>query len=431
MYLIYNIILLAALPLILVYHLYRSISRGRPAALRERFGLTAGKDFPPAAGQRPIWVHAVSVGETVAVRPLLKAIKARYPKRPLVVSNMTETGRQVASGFPEIDLCIYFPFDYRFAVGKVLQAVNPAAIVIVETELWPNFLLEARRLGIPAMIANGRISDRSFTGYLRARGFFRPVLANVACFCMQSEEDARRIVVIGAPAERVTVARNLKFDIPASSVSASQRSELRHSFGIPPDAAVITAGSTHNGEDELIALSYLRLVESGLNPFLVIVPRHPERSSAVAELIRSKNLLIRRRSELSQDALPFSSGEVLLVDTVGELMQFYALADIAFVGGSLVPIGGHNLLEPASLGVPVLFGPHMANFREIAALVDSYGAGCEVASGEALTDACQRLIEDPVRRCSMGEAGVRLLRENAGATERHLSVLESMVDGDA
>jgi 3-deoxy-D-manno-octulosonic-acid transferase len=369
----------------------------------------------------------VSVGESVACRPLLKAIKTRFPGRALILSNMTETGRSIASGFPEVDRCIYFPFDYRFAVRRLLKIVNPSAIVVVETELWPNFLREARLSGIPVIIANGRISDRSFNGYLRAKSFFRPVLANVARFCMQSAEDAVRITAIGADSAKVKVARNLKFDINASPVSVERKVEHRRKFAIPGDTPVITAGSTHDGEEEAIVAAYLELAESGHHPFLVLVPRHPERAASVAELLKKNRIEFRLRSTLTGDESEFRAGEILLVDTVGELMQFYALADIVFVGGSLVPTGGHNLLEPASLGVPVLFGPNMTNFREIASLVKQYGAGCEVEDLKALLKGLRQLLDEPATRSTMGENGIRLLSENGGATALHMAVIEEVL----
>jgi 3-deoxy-D-manno-octulosonic-acid transferase len=427
MYLLYNILLVMALPLVVAYHLYRSASRGRPAALCERFGFIPDAGVSHAADARPIWVHAVSVGESVACRPLLKSIKAHYPDRPLILSNMTETGREVASAFPEVDRVIYFPFDYRFSVRRLLKTINPSLIVVVETELWPNFLREARMSGIPVVIANGRISDRSFRGYIRARSFFLPVLANVARFCMQSDEDSRRIIEIGADPEKVTTARNLKFDIPASPVTPERKAELRKQFAIPTEITVITAGSTHEGEEELLITSYLELLATEPKLFMVLVPRHPERASSVAELLKRHGLNFRLRSELATVAEPMRPGELLLVDTVGELMQFYALSDLVFVGGSLVPTGGHNLLEPASLGLPVLFGPNMANFREIASLMKQYDAGCEVEDAQQLVKAILELVKDSARRNEMGKSGIRLLSENGGATARHMAVIECMI----
>lgn len=428
MYFLYNALLFLALPFVVVWHLYRSISRGRPAAFRERFGFV-GPICEKTGGALPIWVHAVSVGETIAVKPLLKQLKARYPERRLILSNMTETGRSVAEKIPEVDLALYFPFDYPFAVRRLLNLVNPAMVVIMETEIWPNFLAAARSMGIPTVMANGRISDRSFGRYLQARRLFRPVLEKVSRFCMQSDEDARRIIAIGADPEKVHACRNLKFDIPSARVADDRRRELRQRFGIPASLKVFTAGSTHQGEEDAVVAAYRQVLESDDSAFLVLVPRHPERADAVCEMLRSAGLGFARRSVRLAEDVQFTAGQVLLVDTVGELMQFYALADLVFVGGSLVPSGGHNLLEPASLGVPLVFGPQMHNFREIAALVGSYGAGQQVADAGGLAGSWLELLNDPERLRVMGDNGIRLLEENGGAVKRHMEIIGMLLTG--
>jgi 3-deoxy-D-manno-octulosonic-acid transferase len=369
----------------------------------------------------------VSVGETIAVKPLLKALKAAFPETRIVLSNGTETGRSIAVKIAEVDRVIYFPFDYRFAVTRVLTRVRPSLVVVVETEIWPNFLRAARKMGIPALLVNGRISDRSFGRYLKLRWFFRPVLANVAAFCMQTAEDARRVVAIGAEEARVHVARNLKYDIPVAAPSAGKKSELRADCKIPEGVMVVTAGSTHAGEEEMVAAAYVRLLAEGLDCFLVLAPRHPERAGEVAEILGKAGLPSTRRSALDRREGEFRSGEVLLVDTVGELMRFYALADAVFVGGSLVATGGHNILEPASLGVPVMFGPHMHNFREAAEIILASGGGIQVRDGEELAVSLKVLLDDEAKRRVMGESGVRLFLANSGAAEMHMEVVRKLL----
>lgn len=424
-YLTYNILSLFLLVPVLVYHLYRSLSRGRPPALAERFGRVPDRELA-LVGERPvIWLHAVSVGEAIAARPLLRALKARYPGHALVISTTTETGRSLALGFPEKDLCIHFPFDFLPAVRRTLDAIRPELIIIMETEIWPNFTAEAHRRGIPLLLANGRISDRSFKGYLRFGWFFRHPLRRFSALCMQSGEDAQRITAIGAPPALVCVAGNLKYDIPCRPVSPEERGELRRTYAIPPALTVLTAGSTHPGEEELVIGSYGELLKSRGDLFLVLVPRHPERCGEVAALLEKSAIPYRRRSELERGGMePFAGGQVLLVDSVGELMGLYSLADLAFVGGSLVPTGGHNLLEPASVGVASLFGPHMTNFREIAELVLASGAGIRVEPGEGLTAACRRLLDDDILRRRLGGNGLEMMKRNGGATERHLAVID-------
>jgi 3-deoxy-D-manno-octulosonic-acid transferase len=429
-YALYNILLLPALFFIIPYHLYRSLSRGRKAALAERFGFIPADKVAAVAGVGAIWVHAVSVGETIAAVPLLKALKKRYPERRIVLSNGTETGRGVAEKLAEVDCAIYFPFDYRFAAARVLRVLQPALVVIVETEIWPNFLRMARGMGIPVVLANGRISDRSFGRYLKLRWFFRRVLENFAALCMQSDVDAARIIAVGAAADRVHVVRNLKYDIPAAPVAPSEQAALRNIYRLPPDVPVVTAGSTHDGEEEEVVAAYRTLLIEGRSLFLVLVPRHPERAGAVAEILRREGMAFTLRSQLDGRSAPLAPGEVLLVDTIGELMKLYALSAVVFVGGSLVPTGGHNVLEPASLGVPVLFGPHMGNFREIAALILGCGGGVQIGNGAELADTLRILLDDSARRTGMGRNGARLLEENSGSAERHLAVLARFTGGN-
>jgi 3-deoxy-D-manno-octulosonic-acid transferase len=427
MYLIYNLLLWLILPLLLPYHLYRSISRGRPPALLQRFGFDCAAAVAILRGRRPIWVHAVSVGETIAVKPLLKALRQKYPDIPLLVSNMTETGRGVSMGVSEIDCCIYFPFDYRPATSAILRKIRPLAVIVAETEIWPNFIRSAKRLGIPTIIVNGRISDRSYGRYLRLAGFFRPVLADIAALCMQSAEDAQRIVTIGAAPEKVNVTRNLKFDIAARTVSNEELLALRSSFRLAGDCRVITAGSTHPGEEEQVLDAFSAILANGHEALLVLVPRHPERAGEVTALLGRRGFRYNLRSQLRADSEVSVGGEILLVDTIGELMHLYAAADIVFVGGSLVPLGGHNLLEPASLGRPVLFGENIANFREIASLALSYGAACQVSSSAELAALCCTLLDDSEQMKTMGESGRRLLQEQGGATGLNMAVIERFV----
>ena len=422
-YILYNAILWLALPLIVGYHLYRSVSRGRPASLGERFGFVAPDLATRLQGREVVWVHAVSVGETIAVRPLLRGLRERYPERAIVVSNVTETGRGVAATLTEVDLCLYFPFDYSFAARRLLGLVRPSLIIMMETEIWPNFLREAAVMGIPVAMANGRISDRSFGRYLRLSWFFRPVLANFAALCMQSAEDRRRIAAIGAPAERIHVTGNLKFDIRPRALSPEQRGEQRRQYALGSRLRVVTAGSTHPGEEEQVVAAYREVLAREADAFLVLVPRHPERAGEVGALLAREGIGFTLRSRLAERNEELSAGEVLLVDTVGELLSFYAVSDLVFVGGSLVPTGGHNVLEPAACGVPVVFGPHMNNFREIAAIVLAAGAGVQVAGGSELAELLTALLGDPERSRRLGEAGLQLIATNSGATERHLDVI--------
>jgi 3-deoxy-D-manno-octulosonic-acid transferase len=428
-YLLYDIVLALAAPLLLPYYMFRLIRRGKfRRGIGERLGRVSGDVSQFSAGGA-IWVHAVSVGETVAVKPLLAALKSRYPARKIVLTSVTETGRRVGEALKGVDRCIYFPFDFSFAVRRVLRTIRPSLIIVVETEIWPNFLRYANKEGIPVVLANGRISDKSLGGYRRFSWFFRVVLDNVAALCMQTEEDAHRIIAIGAPPSRVHVACNLKYDIPVNPASDERKNALREVYRVPHGVEILTAGSTHQGEEEMVLSVYKLLIAEGRELFLVLAPRHPERAAEVSDLMERLGIPYARRSSLSENSVPFRAGDVLLVDTVGELMGLYSISDLVFVGGSLVPVGGHNILEPASLGVTVLFGPHMKNFREIASRVLLCGGGVQVDDVSMLGDVLRELLDSPSKRASLGNNGMQLLKENRGSTERHMEVISALLDG--
>ena len=418
----YNILSIFLLLPVVIYHLYRSVSRGRPPAFRERFGSIPATELAVIRTRPTIWLHAVSVGESIAARPLLKALRAQYPGHAIVVSNTTETGRGISATFPEIDLCIYFPFDFLPAVCSTLKSIRPKLIIIMETEIWPNFTREATRRSIPVLLANGRISDRSFGRYLKFSWFFRNALQLFSRLCMQTNTDRERIIAIGAPAERTMATGNLKYDIPICAANSDEKKELRESYNIPENLIVLVAGSTPAGEEQHVITMYKELSATSNNLFLVLVPRHPERCAEVATILKESGVTFTRRTTLSS-AEPFRQGELLLVDTIGEMMNLYALSDIAFVGGSLVPTGGHNLLEPASAGIASVFGPHMTNFREITELVLQYGAGIQIDSPAELTTTMQTLVTSYELRRVLGQNGLKMMRDNGGATERHMKII--------
>jgi len=420
-YLLYNLVSLLLLIPVLLFTICRSMKLAWPLSLAARFGFIPLRDLAKLQGRPVLLLHAVSVGEIIAARPLLKALRDRYPDHAIVVSNSTETGRQTASGFKEIDLCVYFPFDFLPSVRTMLRLLNPCIIIIMETEIWPNFTRETARRRIPLVMANGRISDRSFPRYLKLNWLFRHVLQNFTLLCMQSETARERIIAIGAPAERVVVCGNLKFDIPYCPVDADEKVALRRQYAIPEESLVIVAGSTHAGEEEMLVDVYRELLTDFPQLFMVIAPRHPQRCAEIADFLTKSGICYRRFTGLMiNSGEKFCSGELLLVDTVGELMNLYALADVVLVGGSLVPVGGHNLLEPASRGIPVLFGPYMANFREITALVLESRAGIQVDTQEALVDTLRRLVTNPAERTRLGNDSLAMLRESGGSAVRHL-----------
>lgn len=428
MFLLYNTLLvLLALP-ILFAHLLHGLLRGRRRqGIRERFGIYARQRLAPLVDKKTIWIHAVSVGETQAAVPLVKALKRRFPDWALVITNVTETGHKVATGIAEVDLCLYFPYDFPWTVRRTLARVQPDLVVIVETEIWPNFMRAVHRAGVPALLVNGRISDRSYPRYRAMKPFLKPVLQLFSSFCMQSPLDAQRIEAMGAAVERIVTTGNLKFDMQTDGISQHDPMRIREKFGLPLEGLVLVAGSTHAGEEEQVIDVYQRLIAAGLALCLILVPRHPNRCRAVADLLRSSGLSCALRSELKAN-ISQPPGGVLLVDTVGELLQFYALADLIFVGGSLVPVGGHNVLEAALLKKPVLFGPHMHNFKEISHLLVKAGGGMAVSDVDEFSRAAAALLEHPERGREMGAKGYALLQDNRGATARTLQAIEGILE---
>jgi 3-deoxy-D-manno-octulosonic-acid transferase len=427
LYFFYDILLLLAFPFIALAVFSRSLrGKRRRKGVGERLGVIA-PDKLAAVEPGGVWVHAVSVGETMAVRPLLQALKGAMPGRQILLSTVTETGQELAARFSEIDHRLYLPFDSSLVVRRVLSRIRPACIVIMETELWPNFIRVAREMRIPVILANGRISDRSFGRYLRLKWLFSRILADFFALCMQSEEDARRIAAMGASPDKVHAVGNLKYDIPARMIEQSMRNELRDKYGLPRDTVVVTAASTHQGEEDVVADISMGLNADGVHHLLVIAPRHPERADAVGELLRKKGITYCRRSARTGAEPVLGPGKVLLVDTIGELMGLYGASDAVFVGGSLVPTGGHNILEPLSCGVPTMFGPHMHNFREISALVLAAGAGIQVSGADDLGAKLRVLLVDPDLCRELGEKGLAFVRNAGGAVERHIRIIERAV----
>lgn len=424
-YLLYDLILSLSALILVPYYLFRGVRYGKTRrGIRERLG-SYRKGFCRALhGRQVIWVHAVSVGETRAVSPLLKALRQRYPDAVLLLSHVTETGREVALQVAEVDHCIFFPFDLSWIVRRVLRRIRPAVVILMETEIWPNFVHAAQRQGVPVILVNGRISDRSLPRYHMVRRILKPVLAGVTSFCMQTAQDARRIRLLGATPEQIMVSGNLKFDMPEPQLAKASREELLHSFRLPQDCLVWVAGSTHPGEEREVAEVYRRLLEIHPQLILVLVPRRPERIRQVCEELARLDLRYRLRTSIDEDSETMRAGDVLLVDTVGEMLTFYAMADIVFVGGSLVPVGGHNILEASLLNKPVIYGPHMQNFKEIAGLIRKAQGGLSVADRDDLYHQLRLLIENPAERHRLGENGYNLLLQNRGATERTMAVID-------
>jgi 3-deoxy-D-manno-octulosonic-acid transferase len=376
----------------------------------ERFGVVA----PWQGESAPIWLHAVSVGEAMAAAPLARLLAARRPDVPLLVSTTTETGRAVAEQRMPAARFVFFPLDLGWAVRRALDRIRPRAVLLTETELWPNFLAACAARGIPVVLINGRISPRSFPRYRRIRRWFGGVLRHVRLFCMQTRADAERILTLGAPPERVTVTGNLKYDFPARA--EGDLAAVRAGLALPAACRLVIAGSIHRGEDEAVIEAFRAASASRPDLCLLIAPRHPERLDEVERAVTRAGLPCVRRGRLPE-AAP-TPGGVILLDTMGELGRLYAAACVVFIGGSLIPHGGQNILEPAAVGRPVIHGPHMGNFAEMRDLFREASAAVEVADARGLTEALASLLDDAARASRMGEAGRRIVEAQRGATER-------------
>jgi len=439
-YFIYSFLMGAAALLLLPYWLVKGLRRGKYLSnLGERLGLSLPHlGNLPAGHDGAIWIHTVSVGELLSSITLAKRLKEAYPSRPLVVSTTTITAQTLArERMTFADAVIYFPLDWAFCVRRVLRAVRPAIVVVLETEIWPNFLREARRQNVPVLFVSGRISDRSFgryQSYLGKFGFFlrpflRSALGNASAFSMQSEKDAERIRALGAPAERVSVSGNLKYDmeLPAQTpLSDWLEAEARRQGRSP----IVIAGSVVATEEPLALIAFGVVQGEHPNALLILAPRKPERFEAAAEFIHESRRKFLRRSQLPVPPVQASGANgngsipqdvnVILLDSIGELASLYRLADGAFVGGSLVPSGGHNILEPAAFGKIPVFGPSMENFAEIASRFVAADAAIQVESPEDAGVAWIELLRNPERRRKMGENARRLVDSSRGATDRAL-----------
>ncbi|KAA0949133.1 MULTISPECIES: lipid IV(A) 3-deoxy-D-manno-octulosonic acid transferase [unclassified Pseudomonas] len=381
----------------------------------------------PAMQPGGIWVHAVSVGESIAAAPMIRGLLQRYPQLPITVTCMTPTGSEriqaLFANEPRIQHC-YLPYDLPCAAKRFLDRVQPKLAVIMETELWPNHIHQCAKRGIPVALANARLSARSAKGYGRFAKLTAPMLAEMSLFAVQTETEAERFRSLGARPQTVEVTGSIKFDLTIDPQLLFRAAELRQQWQTS-ERPVWIAASTHEGEDEVVLAAHRQLLASHPDALLILVPRHPERFNAMFELCQQQGLATVRRSS---DQPVTAATSVLLGDTMGELLFLYALADSAFVGGSLMPNGGHNLLEPAALGKPVICGPHLFNFLEIGAMMREAGALQEVDDADGLAVAVQRLFELPRDSQRMAEAGLKVMQANQGALKRLLDGLDRLIN---
>ncbi len=432
MYFVYSLLLTLGFVLLLPRFIFDAFRHGKyVAGFGERLGWLRPLE---ATGHRVIWLHCVSVGETQAARPLVKGIRKRFPDQLLVVSTITLTGQQLARELfsEEAARIIYFPFDWRWTVRRALTAVQPSAVLLMETEIWPNFLRECQRQQIPAAIVNGRISNQSFRRYKLIRSFVSRVLNCLSLAAMQANADAERISTLGIDQGKVFVTGNLKFDAGSIPFSNTVAAEFRKRFNISNDAPLILAASTHAPEESILLEAIQRLANpSGSSVRLILAPRHPERFSEVAELMAKSGLDWSRRTSA---AGPMDENcSVILLDTIGELASLYSLASVVFVGGSIAKHGGHNIIEPAATAAAIVTGAHTHNFDAIVKAFVANGALIQLppASAEVLKVEIARVFEELLlnkqHRDQLGQRARRLVEQNLGATDRTLKLLDSIL----
>ena len=426
MYLAYSLLLTLGLLVLIPHFLFQALAHGKYVeGLRQRFG-----SLPPIDRHPVIWLHCVSVGETQAARPLVERIKREFPHHALVVSTITRTGQKLARDVfgKHAHTIFYFPFDWRWTARRALRTINPDAVLIMETELWPNFLRECKAREIPVALVNGRISRQSFRRYSLIKFFTGRMLRCLNLAVMQSEVDAGRLRDLGMPPERLHTAGNLKFDAGAVSSATEKTAEIRERFALYQDTPLILAASTHAPEERILLESF-KLLDS--NARLMIAPRHPERFHEVASLIEDSGVSCARRTSTPDPS--DAAARVILLDTIGELPATYSLASVVFVGGSIVDRGGHNVLEPAAAGAPVVTGAHTHNFHAIVDLMNEADAIVQLpplpdeAAANELAIVFTDLLANPERRKELAARAKQLVVENQGATERTIKLIAPLL----
>ena len=416
---LYSVFFYLLMPLILLRLLFRGMAA---PSYRKRWLQRFGFFTPPELNKDTIWLHAVSVGETLAAVPLVKALQTKYPDHRLLITCMTPTGSErITAAFGDSVDHSYAPYDTPDAVARFLRRVQPKMLIIMETELWPNTVAGCYKRQIPVILANGRLSEKSARGYGRVPGLSAPMLGQLTAVAAQHGDDGARFTELGLSAKNLYITGNIKFDLDLSAEVRQSAEALRQQWSGTTQRPILLAASTHRGEDEIILQAFGLIKQSVDNLLLVLVPRHPERFNQVGDLCREAGYSLARRS--SNDSV--EQADILLGDSMGELMTFFGACDIAFVGGSLVTNGGHNMIEPAAWGKPTLSGLSVFNFAEVSRLLAEAGGLSLVEDAAALADATIELIENPEQALQMGQQAQRVAEANRGALERLLTVIDN------
>jgi 3-deoxy-D-manno-octulosonic-acid transferase len=426
--LLYNILMILVAVVGLPLFAFRFVRERRfRERLRHNLGFFAPETLAKVAGRRPVWFQAASVGEVVAASSIIKEFKRQLPDIPVLISSGTASGYEMAQRIlPEADAIIFYPPDLPWLPGRIVNRIQPRAYVPVETELWPNFIRAARRRSIPVVMVNGRIGERSVDHYRQLRRMFTKMLGTVARFCMQSTIDAQYVIRLGADPHRVVVTGNTKYDQNYSSVTDSEKAAFLAELGFIGAGPILVAGSTHRGEEEILAevLRDVRAVFPAAK--LLVAPRDIPRCESLVELFRRQGFTAELRSKMATMTDP-AGVSVVVLDTVGELGRLYALAELVFVGGSLVPHGGHNILEPAAHGKPILVGPHMFNFKDTYALFSGRDACATVLDGRELSRKILEILTDRTLAERMGQEAAAIVLENQGAAARTVENLRQIL----
>ena len=421
MYVLYSIFLFLAVLLYFPFYAFRiKVLKRERIHLLERLGFGLR---PSSASAPGLWIHAVSVGEVLSLRSLVQELRKRHPSWDIHFSSLTNTGIRVARDkLGEVDHIFFSPLDFAWVVRKFFRAIQPRVFILAESEFWPNLLHVAKKQDIPVLLVNGRVSIRSFARYGKLKPLSRRILSQISLFLVQTETDKRRLEHLEVGADRIRIVGNLKAEVHLPIFAPAEISQLRESLKIAREKKVVVAGSTRKGEEEILLEAYREARRTRPDLLLIIAPRHPERLNEVEKICRNYEFRVARRTE----GVPLRAWDILILDTIGELAQFYALGDLAFIGGSLVPWGGHNLLEPAFYEKPVFFGPHMQNFAYLADLFVQAGAARTTHQGEELLQ--MFLMVDDQALKTMGRKAKEVLDSLQGVTEKTIRAIEFFMD---
>lgn len=426
MYYLYSVLLALGVLVGSPYWVYKALKENKYiASFRQRFGWKLPEVVLP---HKPVWIHAVSVGEVLAAKCLISALQKTQVQSPIILSTITITGQSLAKQeVPGAAAIFYFPFDWNFCVRRFLERFQPRVVILMEKEIWPNFVRACSRRQVPVFLANGRLSEKSFLRYSRIKRFMRDILRRFEGIGVQTHEDRRRFLELGAIDEQVKVTGNLKFDFPSPDIKSQSDllAWIHEALALDSESPVIVVGSSMKGEEPLFLKTFCKVQHEVPEARLILAPRHPERFAEVAMLLRESGIPFRRRTQQNGgESLP--GARILLLDTIGELRAVYSLATVAVIGGSFLPFGGHNLLEPAALGKAIVFGPEMTNFAEMSRLF-LYEHAARQSSMDSLPGALTELLQNPKARNLLGHRALSTFRQNQGATQNTLDFLKSRI----